>query len=63
MGTTPQDRATIDGITGEIATQLGETDEEPIRQIRRAVRILGAHQGRTVGAGAPGRGGRRDAAR
>ncbi|MDQ2828793.1 MAG: phosphorylated adapter RNA export RNA-binding domain-containing protein [Chloroflexota bacterium] len=48
MTTLPQDRATLDAITGEIATQLGETEEEPIRQIRRAVRILGEHRVRTV---------------
>ncbi len=48
MTTTPQDRATIDIIAGEIAVQLGETEEEPIRQIRRAVRILGEHRVRIV---------------
>jgi len=48
MTTPPQDRATLDAITGEIAAQLGETDEEPIRQIKRAVRILGEHRVRTV---------------
>jgi len=44
MTTTTQDRATIDVIAGEIAAQLGETEEEPIRQIKRAVRILGEHR-------------------
>jgi len=48
MTTTLQDRATLDAITGEIAAQLGETEEEPIRQIKRAVRILGEHRVRTV---------------
>jgi len=48
MTTTTQDRATLDAITGEIAAQLGETEEEPIRQIKRAVRILGEHRVRTV---------------
>ena len=48
MTTTTQDRATIDVIAGEIAVQLGETEEEPIRQIKRAVRILGEHRVRTV---------------
>ncbi len=48
MTTPPQDRATIDAITGEIAAQLGETEEEPMRQIKRAVRILGEHRVRTV---------------
>ena len=35
-------------VADEIAARLGETEEEPIRQIRRAVRILGEHQVRTV---------------
>ncbi len=48
MTTPPQDKATLDAITGEIAAQLSETEEEPIRQIRRAVRILGEHRVRTV---------------
>jgi len=48
MTTPPQDRATLDAITGEIAAQLGETEEEPIRHIKRAVRILGEHRVRTV---------------
>ncbi len=48
MVTTTQDRATIDVIAGEIAAQLGETEEEPIRQIRRAVRILGADRVQSV---------------
>jgi len=47
MTTPPQDRATLDASAGEIAVQLGETEEEPIRQIRRAVRILGEHRVRT----------------
>jgi len=38
----------LQAIVDEIATQLGETEEEPIRQIRRAVRILGEHRIRTV---------------
>ncbi len=48
MTTTPQDKATLDAITREIAAQLGETEEDPIRQIKRAVRILGEHRVRTV---------------
>ncbi len=48
MTTPPQDRATLDASAGEIAAQLGETEEEPIPQIRRAVRLLGAHRVRTV---------------
>jgi len=48
MTTPPQDRATLDASAGEIAAQLGETEEEPIRQIRRAVRLLGEHRVRTV---------------
>ncbi len=48
MTTPPQDRATIDASATEIAGQLGETEEEPIRQIRREVRILGEHRVRTV---------------
>ncbi len=38
----------LQAIVDEIATQLGETEEEPIRQINRAVRILGEHRVRTV---------------
>jgi len=48
MTTPPQDRATLDASAGEIAAQLSETEEEPIRQIRRAVRLLGEHRVRTV---------------
>ncbi len=48
MVMTTQDKATINAITEEIAAQLGETEEEPIRQIKRAVRILGEHRVRTV---------------
>ncbi len=48
MVTITQDRATIDAITGEIAAQLGETEEEPIRQIRRAVRVLGEERVRAL---------------
>ncbi len=48
MTTLPQDRATLDAITGEIAAQLGETEEEPIRQIRRAVRVLGEERVRAL---------------
>jgi len=35
-------------VADEIAARLGETEEEPIRQIRRAVRLLGEHRVRTV---------------
>ncbi len=35
-------------VADEIAARLGETEEKPIRQIRRAVRILGEHRVRTV---------------
>ncbi len=38
----------LQAIVDEIVTQLGETEEEPIRQINRAVRILGEHRVRTV---------------
>jgi len=38
----------LQAIVDEIAVQLGETEEEPIRQIKRAVRILGEHRVRTV---------------
>ncbi len=48
MTTTPQDKVTLAAITGEIAAQLGETEEEPMRQIKRAVRLLGEHRVRTV---------------
>ncbi len=48
MTTPPQDRVTIDAIAGEIAAQLGETEEEPIRQIRRAVRVLGEERARSL---------------
>ncbi len=48
MVTIPQHRVTIDVIAGEIAAQLNETDEEPIRQFKRAVRILGALSLRTM---------------
>ena len=41
MATTPQDRATTDSITGEIAAQVGETEVEPKRLITRALRNLG----------------------
>ncbi len=48
MTTPPQDRATIDVIAGEIAAQFGETEVEPKRQFKRAVRILGALSLRTM---------------
>jgi len=48
MTTPPQDRATIDASATEIAGQLGETEEEPIRQIRRAVRVLGEERVRAL---------------
>jgi hypothetical protein len=35
-------------VADEIAARLGETEEEPIRQIRRAVRLLGEHRVRTI---------------
>ncbi len=41
MVMTTQDRATIDGIAGEIATQVSETEVEPKRLIGRALRNLG----------------------
>jgi len=48
MTTTTQDRAMIDVIAGEIAVQLGETEEEPRRQIKRAVRVLGEERTRSL---------------
>jgi len=38
----------LQAIADEIATQLGETEEEPIRQIRRAVRVLGEERVRAL---------------
>ncbi len=38
----------LQAIVDEIATQLGETEEEPIRQIRRAVRVLGEERTRSL---------------
>ncbi len=35
-------------VADEIAARLGETEEDPIRQIRRAVRLLGEHRVRTI---------------
>jgi len=37
-------------VADEIAARLGETEEEPIRQIRRAVRLLGADRVQSVAA-------------
>jgi len=48
MTTPPQDRATLDASAVEIAAQLGETEEEPIRQIRRAARVLGEERVRSL---------------
>jgi len=38
----------VASVADEIAARLGETEEEPIRQIRRAVRLLGEERVRTV---------------
>ena len=47
--TTPQPAMTaLASVADEIAARLGETEEEPIRQIRRAVRLLGEHRVRTI---------------
>ncbi len=46
MVMTTQDRATIDGIAGEIAAQLGETEIEARRQIVRALRVIGEERSR-----------------
>ncbi len=35
-------------VADEIAARLGETEEEPIRQIRRAVRLLGEHRVQSI---------------
>ncbi len=40
--------ATTKAIVDEIAAQLDETSEDPIQQIRRAVRLLGEHRVRTI---------------
>ncbi len=40
--------ATTKAIGDEIAAQLDETEEDPIQQIRRAVRLLGEHRVRTI---------------
>ncbi len=48
MVTITQDRATIDASATEIAVQLGETEEEPRRQIKRAVRVLGEERTRSL---------------
>jgi len=40
--------AALASVADEIAARLGETEEEPIRQIKRAVRLLGEHRVRTV---------------
>jgi len=41
MGVTEQPTAATPTAAEEIVAQLGETEQEPIRQLRRAVRILG----------------------
>jgi len=46
--TSPPVLTALASVADEIAAQLSETEEEPIRQIRRAVRILGEHRVRTV---------------
>jgi len=46
--TSPPALTALASVADEIAAQLGETEEEPIRQIRRAVRLLGEHRVRTV---------------
>jgi len=46
--TSPPAMTALASVADEIAAQLGETEEEPIRQIRRAVRLLGEHRVRTV---------------
>jgi len=46
--TSPPALTALASVADEIAAQLSETEEEPIRQIRRAVRLLGEHRVRTV---------------
>lgn len=46
MVMTTQDRATINGIAGEIAAQLGETESSVRWQIGRALRIIGEERTR-----------------
>jgi len=38
----------LQAIVDEIAVQLGETEEEPRRQIKRAVRVLGEERTRSL---------------
>ncbi len=40
--------AVLQAIVDEIAVQLGETEEEPRRQIKRAVRVLGEERTRSL---------------
>jgi hypothetical protein len=49
-GTTPPQPAmtALASVADEIAARLGETEQEPIRQIKRAVRILGAERVQSV---------------
>ncbi len=46
MVMTTQDRATINGSAGEIAAQLGETENGARRQIVRALRVIGEERTR-----------------
>ncbi len=40
--------AALQAIADEVAAQLGETEEEPLRQIKRAVRILGVDRVQSI---------------
>ncbi len=40
--------AVLQAIVDEIAVQLGETEEEPRRQIKRAMRVLGEERTRSL---------------